>query len=183
MIDLENVPQLRELTPERRDADEALLRHAVRSAPLDRRRRRLRVVAGAGVAAVVVVGGVAAAGSVLSARDADVRNSARCYSAVSSDFGDGFPGTTVGVAAAPGQSAADVPSQVVELCSSVWAAGVFAPGGAQASASAGGKSGTLPTDGPVPVLTACMLPSGEAAVFPGPAGTCGQLGLAPLKGR
>ena len=180
MIDFDDLPDLRPLSAERRAADEALLRETVRAAAPTRVRRRLVLVASAAVGAVLVVGGVAAAGSILSARSADDRGSARCYSAVSSDFGDGFPGTTVGVAVAPGRSAADVPSQVLEVCSSVWAAGLFRPGGPQASAAPGQRSGTLPTDLPVPELDACVLPSGQAAVFPGPAGTCARLGLAPL---
>jgi hypothetical protein len=181
MIDLKNVPELRPLPRSRRDADEALLRSTVRSTPAARPRRRLLAVASVGAGTVLVVGGVAAAGSLLSARSADVHDSARCYSAVSSDFGDGFPGTTVALAATPGHPAADVPSQVLDLCSSVWAAGLLGPDGGQVSAAKDQKSGTLPTDGPVPALAACVLPSGEAAVFPGPPDTCASLGLAPLK--
>jgi hypothetical protein len=103
-----------------------------------------------------------------------VRDSGRCYSGISTDYGDDFPGTTVAVASSPGSTPADVPPQLVQACAAVWRAGILQLNQSQVG---GAPAGTYP----VPPLVACVLPSGQAAVFPGQPDTCDGLGLAPLE--
>jgi hypothetical protein len=175
MIDLDDVPAERALPAGRRDADRALLarvmveRRTIRSLP----RRRPLIVAG-GVVALLAVGGAAAAYTLLPPKAASVQDSGRCYGKLSTDFGDGFPGTTIGVASRPGQAAQDVPPQVLDACAAVWRAGFFTADGSQA------PDPDPATTHAVPPLVACVLPSGQAAVFPGKADTCAVLGLAPM---
>jgi hypothetical protein len=66
----------------------------------------------------------------------------------------------------------------VEICATLWRAGVIQLGKAQAHPQPG--QGALPQDLPAPPLVACTL-HGEAAVFPGDAGTCRRLGLPVLE--
>jgi hypothetical protein len=78
------------------------------------------VVIGAIIGVPVLIGATAAAMDLLPARSASVRDSGRCYSSVSSDFGAGFPGTTVANAASPQSAAPDVPPLVVQDCAAAW---------------------------------------------------------------
>lgn len=68
----------------------------------------------------------------------------------------------------------------VETCANLWRAGVLQLGKAQAQVQAIPSSGPLSQDLPAPLLVACTL-HGEAAVFPGDAGTCRRLGLPTLE--
>lgn len=162
---------------QRRVADKHLLGELVRASTSDSpprakrhlglSRRAFLIVAIAG--GLVTGGGVAAAVVVLQSQNPTVRDVARCYSEVSSNFSSSFPGTEVTIAPLiVGSTNTDVPSQVISLCSASWRLG-FARPAPGAPASSGNN--------PVPSLIACVLPSGEAAVFPGDAATCTKLGL------
>lgn len=176
MIDLSDVPEVRPIRETRRAADQAMLRALVvsehRNTPhRSRRVATVSVIAGLGV---VVVGGVAAAGVLLAAKPATDRTTGRCYSTISSDFGDDFPGSSMANAARPGGATPELPPVALEDCAAAWRAGAMAAPGSNPSPNAAGEY-------PVPPLVACVLPSGQAAVFPGPPTTCAALGLAPLK--
>jgi hypothetical protein len=67
----------------------------------------------------------------------------------------------------------------IETCANLWRAGVLQLGKAQAQVQAIPSMGPLRQDLPAPPLVACTL-HGEAAVFPGDAGTCRRLGLPTL---
>lgn len=177
MIDLDDVPGPC-VPASRADADKRLLRQVVTSpgarAP-GPRRRALTIIA---LAVVGVTGATAAAAyTVLGPERATTRDSARCYSKVSSDTGDGFPGTTLAVAAAQGQSAGDTPPVALEACANLWRRAFLTPQGFAAPDVKNGPDGQPPEIGPAPPLVACVLHSGQAAVYPGTQAVCEQLGL------
>lgn len=159
----------------RREADKALLTGlAELQRPPHRVGRQLRVsyrilLVGGLVVGVLTGGGVAAATGVLSPLNTTIHNVARCYSRFSTDFSSSFPGVDVAVAQTNRYSATvDVPRLATDLCSAVWSYGFSSPGVAPPRIS---------RNNPVPALVVCVLPSGEAAVFPGTATTCTRLGL------
>ena len=128
-----------------------------------RPRRMVVVIAVAGL--VVAGGGVATA--VAGLGSVTDRSTARCYSEISSDFSDDFPGTTVGtVDGADGSDGVVVAP--LSVCAAVWE-------------QTGVLQGAAPQDArpphPVPHLVGCVLPDGRAAVYPGPDDTCERLGL------
>jgi len=176
MIDLTDVPDSGPLPHARRAADQAMLRTIVASdhTPAPRRRGRIAIVSVVVGVCVVAAGGAAAAGVLLAAKPATDRDTGRCYSTVSSNFGDDFPGTSMGNAARPGGTAPELPPVAVENCAAAWRAGAVVAPGSHPSPNASGEY-------PVPPLVACVLPSGEAAVFPGPPSTCAGLGISVLK--
>jgi len=175
MIDVDDVPT--GAVPQRRaEAEKKLLRELTAStASPSVRRRRVLVV---GAFAAVALGGASAAAAytVLAPERATQRDSARCYTQVSSDTGDGFPGTTIAIAQeVGGPPKQDVPPEAVQVCAVLWRQGFLTEAGPTAP-----PDGGPPSDHPVPELVACVLPSGEAAVFPGDAQTCSELGLPSL---
>jgi hypothetical protein len=176
MIDLTDVPDIRPIPGARRSADEAMLRAKVvaNHGRAPRRRPRVATVAVVGIVGVIAVGGVAAAGAFLAPKPATNRQTGRCYSTISSNFGDNFPGSSMGNAARPGGTAPELPPLAIDDCAASWRAGAMTYPGTHPSPNAAG-------DYPVPPLVACVLPSGEAAVFPGPPSTCASLGLPTLK--
>jgi hypothetical protein len=174
MIDLDDVPAARTLPQARRLAEYQSLRTLPASTGSARVSRRRLLVVGSLVGVPVLVGATAAAVELLPSRAASVHDSGRCYSMVSTDFGDDFPGSSMSVANQPGQPPADTSRGLVDGCTTLWRGGGLRLGDPQA----GDYSETANL--PVPPLVACVLPSGEAAVFPGPASTCATLGLAPL---
>ena len=66
---------------------------------------------------------------------------------------------------------------LLDACSALWQIGLIQPGKVVTDAAAS------PGDHTVPALAACVLPSGEAAVFPGDATTCARLDLRTLTDR
>lgn len=179
--DLDNPPRISEA---RRQADIARIRIATTNVTGFRSRehllhhwgRRASVIAGA---AVFLLGGGATATALivqhLSSQEAGVTTHGRCYSQVSSNYGSDFPGTTAVNAADQSGWTPDLVSTLVADCAATWRAGALreqGPGPHPAS------SPSAPF--PVPELVACVLPDGEAAVFPGDASTCGRLGLPEL---
>lgn len=181
MIDIEDVPT-RPVPPMRAEADSRLLRAlatSVTAAP-HRARRRRRLIFGS-VTALTLTGATAAAGyAVLAPQHATDRDSARCYARVTADSGEGFPGTTIGMATPEGGARPDVPPRALEVCADLWHRGFLTPRGFHAPDQRG-PDGEPPADKPAPHLVACVLRSGQTAVFPGDARVCSQLQL-PLLG-
>lgn len=140
-------------------------------------RRKLsgRVIVVGALVAGVLAGGGAAAAVLLAPQRPTVFDQARCYSEPSSDFSDAFPGTSITTPTEVGQSGPiDVPDQALDACSAVWRQGLLVYGSPHV------LSGPGTSDNRVPPLVVCVLPSGEAAVFPGDAETCASLGLPPM---
>jgi len=173
-----HLPELGCSVPEhRRSADKQLLAELVSSyAARSKAPRRLvpHTVRGfiiAGLVTCIIVGGTAAATVLLRPQNPTVRNQARCYTKVSRDFSASFPGVTVGILKPNGGGYADVPDAVVAACAAGWRQGGLGQ-------PPRGPNSPPPTAlFPVPALVACVLPNGEAAVFPGGPKTCEQLGL------
>ena len=127
-------------------------------------------LAGAGVAAIAVLGSGAgfAYSQILDAPVTD-HSQARCYSSANYVSGDDFPGTTV--AAADTGSAVGRVDSAIDACGAVWRAGILRHG-VDGVTRVGGSQAVYP----VPQLFGCVMPNGQAAVFPGD-GTCGEVGL------
>ena len=168
------LPPTRDLPPERLDAMraelEAFVAHEQSATPWWRKRRN---VTGGFVVALIVAtgGGTAAAYAYLHPRAVTDTGSARCYSEAVYVPGSTFAGTTI--ASAVGGGSNGTIQDALDSCASLWQVGAL---------SAGAPRGTGPVAGAtyaVPALVGCTLPGGMAAVFPGPADTCDQLGLAP----
>lgn len=160
------------LHPARRAADIARIRELAAS-PDNAPGRRLawRTVLALTVGILVAGAGVATAAVVLAPESPTNTTIGRCYWQASTDTGDGFPGTTAASASAADGWTPELVGNLIEDCAALWRAGVFqldSPGINQAT------SGMYP----MPQLTACVLPQGEAAVFPNT--TCDQLGFAPM---
>ncbi len=164
-------PDLRELT---RQQVLELVKTTHRSQPWYRRRRLL--IGGAVVALAFAGGGTAAAFQIFGPKQVTNHDSARCYSQLSTDFGDDFPGTTVSAPLTPHSSASPEPDRAhrqapvapIEECAQAWEVGLLS----------GHAPDPIQRTYPVPHLVGCVLPDGTAAVFPGPDGACQSLGLA-----
>lgn len=167
MIDIEDVPT-RPVPASRAAADKRLLRLLVSSQAASPLRRRRLLVVGALVAVGLTGGTAAAAYSTLAPQHAPQRNSARCYATVSRDTGDGFPGTTVGIAAPKQGARPQVPPLALQTCAELWQRGFLTPAGFKAPSGPLGPDGLPPANHRVPALVACVLHSGQVAVFPGP---------------
>jgi hypothetical protein len=168
-------PAARDLSHQRFVADQALLRQLVSDQATTRHRLRTRrgAVITAGVLAVAATGGVATAKSLLPAEPATVHDSGRCYSMASHDFDSSFPGVGVTMAAAVGAPQPDSVPYLLDMCTTVWRTGGLVLGR--------WPDATLRPGADVPPLVACVLPSGQAAVFPGRPSVCSDLDLAPLE--
>jgi hypothetical protein len=160
-----------------RDATRRLLMTTVaRDAHRRPNHRRLVLASMAGAGVIVIGGGTALAYQLIGSAPVTDKHSARCYTAASKDFSSHFPGTTlsaVGTAGDSGSAYAD-PGEVrapIGLCAYMWSTGVLR------TRDASSATPSEPGSYPVPHLVGCVLPSGIAAVFPGPAGTCQTLGL------
>jgi hypothetical protein len=182
MIDITDVPAARPVPAARRAADMSLLAGIAASPGRQPRISRRGWTTAAVAACAVAACGTASAIVFLPAQPARVHDSARCYLRASTDFGDSFPGTTIAMAIAvphgqPPPSkppAVNVPAQAISVCGALWRQGFLRPGAARIARPAPG------THDPVPPLVACVLPSGQAAVFPGTTHTCARLGLPPM---
>lgn len=169
------------LPAERKRADIARIRLAIATDPTtssgDRLwSRRTAVVAGATI--LTIGGGAAAAATILdhlNPEPATVTTSGRCYWEISSNFEDDFPGSTAVAATRSDGWTPEVVSNLVQMCAAEWRAGALwddqGENGPQPSATG---------DYPIPELVPCVLPNGQAAVFPGDSATCDRLGLPGL---
>ncbi len=107
------------------------------------------------------------------AEPASDTSTVRCYSVASLGDDSSFKGTEASQVNSGDQTAPPPPPDPVELCGSLWRAGIVRAGADNGQSMDGGVY-------PVPTLTACTLESGIAAVFPGNETTCEQLGLPRL---
>lgn len=170
------------LPPDRKRADIARLRLAIAlestapSAGYQRWSRRTAVAVGAVV--LTIGGGTAAAATILkhlNPEPATVTTSGRCYWKISTNFEEDFPGSTAAVATRSDGWTPDLVSNLVEMCAAEWRAG--------AVPQSQGENDPEPSstgDYPIPELVPCVLPDGQAAVFPGDSATCDRLGLPGL---
>ena len=117
---------------------------------------RTKVIAGIVAALVCGGGGLAIANQSSAPARATDLSRVHCYSRISTDFSDHFPGITVDGALSGGSEPGRDP---VGACSGVW------------------QEGLLGTGASTPALVACVLPSGVFGVFPGRAGTCQSVKL------
>jgi hypothetical protein len=157
-VNLDALPEPPPLGPHTRAAMKRALRPELRER---RGPGRLRVLAAGFAVAGLATTGAATYVAFREAPDQFVH----CYSELSRDFSIGFPGVDVAFAAPDGER----PDPVAQ-CAQVWRDGGLRQG----------ESGPqVPDPGarlPVPELSACVLPDGSAAVFPGDA-ACARLGL------
>jgi hypothetical protein len=173
-MSVQYLPPTRDLPPARIAAMRAELEAFVtREEPATRWWRKRRNITGGLVVALIVAtgGGTAAAYAYLHPRAVTDKGSARCYSEPVYVRGANFPGTTI--ASAAGGGSAGTEEDALDTCASLWQVGAL---------RSGAPRGTPPIAGAtysVPALVGCTLPDGVAAVFPGAADTCNQLGLAP----
>ncbi|RIJ78775.1 hypothetical protein D1871_02270 [Nakamurella silvestris] len=160
------------------DSEEAARQRAVlmamvagESTLLRRGRRRRSLVIAVAVAGIGLAGvGTAAALGVFSEKPAD-RSIAYCYGSTDlSEDASNRVEFAVGDASGTGDAAA----QGLEICAIYWKSGVLSLESPTIDptiiADPGGNA-------PVPPLTACIIPSGQLAVFPGGNAVCGSLGL------
>jgi hypothetical protein len=175
-MSVQYLPPTRELPPERIAAMRAELETFVtREEPATRWWRKRRTITGGLVIALIVAtgGGTAAAYAYLHPRTVTNKGFARCYTeAVAVRSGISFPGTTI--AQASGSGASGLVDNALDTCAALWRIGAL---------RLGVPSIVPPVDDrrsyPVPALVGCTMRDGAAAVFPGTADTCDQLGLAP----
>ncbi|MET8509673.1 hypothetical protein ABZV60_34435 [Streptomyces sp. NPDC004787] len=132
-----------------------------------------------------LAGGVIAATTLMGSSPASQANSVRCYSAasLSAEYSrTSITETTAGI------SPADISATVTaaaNACAGLWEASLIQPGKAGTPTVQPGGPLTIPPakpgQGKVPLLRACVLESGEAAVFPSnDRNLCQNLGLAQL---
>lgn len=140
-------------------------------------RRRRTLIVTASVAAVALAGvGTAAAAGVFSPAPPPDTSTAFCYAAVDSSTSES---NRVQFAVAdPAGGVGNAARQGLDICAAYWRAGVLRAGQAVDSQQVAGLTGGT-ADQPVPALVACVLESGQAAIFPGDAQTCQSIGLHP----
>lgn len=171
-IQLPRLPDQQYRTAHRAVTRELLLRTVSQPEPARPRRRRTVMLIAAVIALLLASTGAAVAFHVFSSvKD---KHDPRCYTMISREFGKTFPGATL-VHLQPEPVSGDQPvDQPIAACADLWRQGVFRlddphvypPGDKQY---------------PVPHLVECVLRNGSAAVFPGPEGTCQDLGLPSAK--
>jgi hypothetical protein len=144
-----------------------------REQPATRWWRKRRNITGGLVIALIVAtgGGTAAAYAYLHPRAVTNKAFARCYSTAVYVAGSNFDGTTI--ASGVGGGSAGTEEDALDTCAAVWRVGALRAGAPHGTPAIAGATYA------VPALVGCTLPGGVAAVFPGPADTCNQLGLAP----
>lgn len=145
--------------------------------PAARSRRRLALRLGLPVAIGLAAGGAVAATFLASSAPATIRNEVRCYS-VGQLSNDTRQYTDTAMASSPGHPATDGSASAaaaIGACSGLWQSGFIRPGIIGAPQDQGLH--------PAPRLVACVLGNGEAAVLPGNARTCQDLGLPDLAAR
>jgi len=138
-------------------------------APPSRRRRQRYIVSGISAAVILAGAGTAAAFGAFTTVVTNT-NTAYCYRTANLDENSGnrMEFATQGTK----QNPRDAAASGVDICAAYWRAGVFHIGKPA-------DVDRVPTGGtfPVPPLVACVLPSGQAGIFPGESVTCRSLGL------
>jgi hypothetical protein len=167
------------LPSQRAAAVRALLEDVVAERPQPGWRRRFMPTAtGAAVALLLAACAGVVAGDHATAPVRPVTNTtrARCYTSASlaPAGGYGFMGTIVTLSNRNGR-----PVQVTDalsVCAVLWRQGLLRRGIA-------GLGPRIGSHHPVPPLVVCVMPDGVAAVFPGRAHTCADLGLPRARRR
>lgn len=168
MVDNE-VPEDRSMPAARLAGRKAALLNAIAPEPAPARRWRWLLVPAAG-AAVVLAGGGAVA--YLADRESEQREVIRCYG-VARLSSDGF--TELARAVPSGGSAKQEFRAPVAACADLFRQGFLRAGDEKLHPET-----DLSADHEVPPLSACVLRSGEIAVFPGGGEVCRTLGLSKL---
>jgi hypothetical protein len=184
VINIDDVPA-RPIPAARALADKALLRELVETtdlAPQRLRKRRPRLFVLSIVTALGLTGVTAAAAyTYLTPRSASIHDKARCYSSVSAATGEHFPGATISAATPTDGPTPDTALSALQSCAALWQRGFLTAKGFAAPDVPLAADGLPAVYNPVPPLVACVLHSGEAAVFPGPSTVCARLGLPLLR--
>jgi len=174
-MSVQYLPPTRDLPASRLAAMRAELESFVaHEEPATRWWRRRRTITGGLVVALIVAtgGGTAAAYAYLHPRAVTNRGFARCYTEPVYVHGINFAGTTIAQASGVGVSGSV--ADAVDTCAALWRIGALRLGVPNLIPPT-----PVSRTHPVPALVGCTMPDGAAAVFPGPADTCNQLGLAP----
>lgn len=140
-----------------------------------RTRRRRRILIG-GIGAVVLIAGTGTAAALGVFDTVTNTETAYCYATASLDesTGNRMEFAVQGSAENPRDAAANG----VDVCGAYWRSGVF-----QIGKPVNIDQPPTGTGSTVPPLVACVLPSGQAGIFPGDAATCPGLGLAAYTGK
>ncbi|MDX2565293.1 hypothetical protein PV371_37555 [Streptomyces sp. TX20-6-3] len=154
------------------------------SAPPRRSRRRLVYLA-LPTTLVALAGGAVAATTLMGSSPASEANSVRCYSAATLNAPYNGMVTTETTPATTRENISATVTAALNSCAGLWEASLIQPGKLGTPTVEPGGPLTIPSAAPgqgkVPHLTACVLDSGQAAVFPGKdRNLCQNLGLAQL---
>jgi hypothetical protein len=130
----------------------------------------------AGAAFSLLFGGTALAYIAFKSPSVPVTEVTRCYTVASlqGDANSPFFGTETG--RAQKEDGTRDPATAVQQCATLWRNGMLTAG-----AHTVGSPDGAGHEHPVPLLQACVLKEGIAAVFPGEDGTCEMLGLPRLR--
>lgn len=141
------------------------------AAMVSKRERPRRPFVAAGVI-LIAAGAISAAAYAYTPHSASVtdRGEARCYSEVSLNDGNDY--TTVAQASTGKSTRPAAIDNAISTCSALWSQGFLTAG-----AKGINRQPDTSASHHVPQLTACVLPNGIAAVFPGPSSTCQSLSL------
>jgi hypothetical protein len=159
------------LDPARKAAMRSILEEAIATEPPRYARFRTPVAVGVGTA-VALAGGTATA-YVISQRPVTEEALVHCFSRAELTPDGAYPGTAVAVATQNGDA---VPiDDALTACNQLWQDGLLdqdAAIGAPMPEPATNQDGVAPSP-----MTVCVMPDGAAAVVPGTANTCNELGL------
>ena len=159
------------LGPQHGTGDGRVRAAGLRIRRIPRRRRAAVIAAGALLIAGTGVGTAAAFGA-FSAKPTD-RSTAYCYG--TAQLTDD-PAARIEFAVAgndPNGTPGDAAAAALDICAAYWRAGVLDGSGPPRTDVVPGTGDAL-----VPDLVACVLPTGQLAVFPGDRLTCARLGVA-----
>jgi hypothetical protein len=159
------------LDPARKAAMRALLEDV--AATEGSRRSRLRLPVAVGVGAAVTLAGGTAAAYVITQRPVTEQGMVHCLARAELAASGTYPGSAVMVSAPDGDEVAV--DDALGACEQLWRDGVLDPDAATGTPAAGprpGRNAGVPSQ-----LSVCVMPDGTAAVLPGPATACPELGL------
>ncbi|WP_242910626.1 hypothetical protein [Actinomadura terrae] len=168
-LDEPRLPRPRPMPPHRRAARAELLARAITRRPWSWRRRTVVAVPLAGAVALGTIGAFA---FVAHQEPAAQRNTIRCYSTSKWDD-DGFYSEVAKAVPAGEVAGSAVIGDVLDACATLFRQGFLREGDSRLHEDTDGAATR-----PVPRLAACVLPSGQVAVFPN--ATCRQQELPDL---
>ncbi|HEX6326434.1 MAG TPA: hypothetical protein VFZ72_07670 [Jiangellaceae bacterium] len=159
------------LDPVRQAAMRELLEYALASEA--RRASRARLPIAAGVGAVVALAGGTAAAIVLTQEPVTDTSLVHCLARAELDAAGNYPGTAVAATGAKGGPVSVEDARAA--CGQAWQHGILDPAaeiGAQLPDPDPSRRAAVPAE-----LAVCVMSDGSAAVVPGTATVCGELGL------